>query len=67
LLTAPDAGAIAEALVSLAGDERRRQRLAATALAAVRERTWEASLDRLAAGYRLALDLRRPGRARSVA
>ncbi len=67
LLTAPDAGAIAEALVSLAGDERRRERLAATALAAVRERTWEASLDRLAAGYRLALDLRRPGRARSVA
>ena len=67
LLTAPDAGAIAEALVSLAGDERRRERLAATALAAVRDRTWEASLDRLAAGYRLALDLRRPGRARSVA
>jgi glycosyltransferase involved in cell wall biosynthesis len=67
LLAAPDAGAIADALLTLLGDERRRERLAATALAAVRGRTWEASLDRLSGGYRLALDLRKPGRARSVA
>ena len=67
LLTAADARVIAEALLSIVDDEQRRERLAATALTAVRERTWEASLDRLSAGYRLALDLHRPGRARSVA
>ncbi len=67
LLTAADARAIAEAMLSIVDDQHRRERLAATALAAVRERTWEASLDRLSAGYRLALDQRRPGRARSVA
>ncbi len=45
-----------------------RERLRRAALAAVRERTWEASLERLAAGYRLALRAaRRSASDRSVA
>jgi glycosyltransferase involved in cell wall biosynthesis len=67
LLTRADAGAIADAMISLLSDSPLRERLRRAAVAAVGERTWEASQDRLAAGYRLALDLRAPGRARSVA
>jgi hypothetical protein len=42
-------------VVDLAGAPERRADLAAAALAEVRTRTWEASLQRLADGYRRAL------------
>jgi glycosyltransferase involved in cell wall biosynthesis/predicted metal-dependent phosphoesterase TrpH len=67
LLVPPRAEAIADALISIVSDGTYRERLVRAALTAVRGRTWEASLDRLAAGYRLALEQRAPGRARSVA
>lgn len=67
LLAPPRAEAIADALISIVSDGTYRERLVRAALTAVRGRTWEASLDRLAAGYRLALEQRTPGRARSVA
>jgi glycosyltransferase involved in cell wall biosynthesis/predicted metal-dependent phosphoesterase TrpH len=61
LLRKADAEQLADALVELAGSPSLRERLALTALAAVRERTWERSLERLAAGYRHALGhARRP-------
>jgi glycosyltransferase involved in cell wall biosynthesis/predicted metal-dependent phosphoesterase TrpH len=68
LLAAPDAGALAQALLTLVQAPRLRERLRKTALAVVHERTWEASLQRLSAGYRSAL-LRAPqsGKARSAA
>ncbi len=47
--------ALAEALVDLADHPLQRERLARGGLAAVRDRTWDASLGRLADGYRLAL------------
>jgi glycosyltransferase involved in cell wall biosynthesis len=50
-----DAGALADAVLQLAASPLLRRRLAAAALTAVRERTWERALDRLAAGYREAL------------
>ncbi|MEJ7782742.1 MAG: glycosyltransferase, partial [Solirubrobacteraceae bacterium] len=50
-----DAGALAGAVVELAGDEAQRDRLAAAALGAVRGRTWERALEQLAAGYHRAL------------
>ncbi|MEA2142988.1 MAG: hypothetical protein QOI64_1418 [Solirubrobacteraceae bacterium] len=50
-----DAGALADAVVELAATPAQRERLAANALEAVRERTWERSLQRLADGYRRAL------------
>jgi glycosyltransferase involved in cell wall biosynthesis/predicted metal-dependent phosphoesterase TrpH len=56
VLTPADPGALADALVALAADPDRRRRLAATALDAVAERTWERALARLADGYRRALD-----------
>jgi glycosyltransferase involved in cell wall biosynthesis/predicted metal-dependent phosphoesterase TrpH len=55
-LTAPEPGALAEAVVELAAQPLRRERLAGTALDAVAGRTWERSLQRLADGYRRALD-----------
>jgi glycosyltransferase involved in cell wall biosynthesis len=55
-LCPPDAGALADALVELAAQPLQRQRLAGTALDAVAGRTWERSLQRLADGYRRALD-----------
>src|SRR4029077_21211102 len=55
LLCAPDASALADAGLGLAGSPRLRERLARTGLAAVRERTWERALARLGAGYRRAL------------
>ena len=67
LLAPPSADAIADALLSVVADGPYRERLRRNGLAAVRGRTWEASLDRLAAGYRRALERRAPGRARSVA
>jgi glycosyltransferase involved in cell wall biosynthesis len=66
-LTPPDPEAIADAMISLVSRPLRRERLGRAALEAVHGRTWEASLDRLAAGYRLALDRRTAGEARSVA
>jgi glycosyltransferase involved in cell wall biosynthesis/predicted metal-dependent phosphoesterase TrpH len=56
LLRPADATALADAVVSLAADPDARARLAAAARAAVAERTWERALERLADGYRRALD-----------
>jgi glycosyltransferase involved in cell wall biosynthesis/predicted metal-dependent phosphoesterase TrpH len=55
LLRGADSAQLAGALVELAGSPLLRERLAGAALAAVRERTWERALERLAAGYRRAL------------
>ncbi len=55
LLRPADAFELADALMALAGSELLRERLRRGGLAAVRERTWEASLERLAAGYGAAL------------
>jgi glycosyltransferase involved in cell wall biosynthesis len=68
LLAAPDADALAHSLLALVRSPLLRERLRKTALAVVGERTWEASLQRLAAGYRSTL-LRAPapGQARNVA
>jgi glycosyltransferase involved in cell wall biosynthesis/predicted metal-dependent phosphoesterase TrpH len=62
-----DAGALADAVVELAGAPLQRERLAQRALEAVRERTWERSLARLADGYRRALGDRAGAGARRVA
>jgi glycosyltransferase involved in cell wall biosynthesis/predicted metal-dependent phosphoesterase TrpH len=51
-----DAGALADVVVELAAQPQQRERLAGTALDAVTGRTWERSLQRLADGYRRALD-----------
>ncbi len=56
LLCPPDADALAHAVVGLAAAPARRERLAAAARAALAERTWERSLERLAAGYAMALE-----------
>jgi glycosyltransferase involved in cell wall biosynthesis/predicted metal-dependent phosphoesterase TrpH len=55
LLCEADAGQLAGALVELAGSPRLRERLSWAALNAVRERTWERAIERLAAGYSRAL------------
>jgi glycosyltransferase involved in cell wall biosynthesis len=55
LLCEPDAHALAESVVELARSPLLRQRLASAGLAAVRERTWERALERLADGYRRVL------------
>ncbi|HEX3693187.1 MAG TPA: glycosyltransferase [Solirubrobacteraceae bacterium] len=51
LLCEPSAEALAAALLELAGSPLLRERLALAAQAAVRERTWERALQRLADGY----------------
>jgi glycosyltransferase involved in cell wall biosynthesis/predicted metal-dependent phosphoesterase TrpH len=56
LLREADAEQLADALVELASAPLLRKRLAQAALSAARERTWERALERLAAGYRRALD-----------
>jgi glycosyltransferase involved in cell wall biosynthesis/predicted metal-dependent phosphoesterase TrpH len=56
LLRPAEAGALARAVVALAGDPLGRERLARAALTSVGARTWEAALGRLAKGYRAALD-----------
>lgn len=56
LLRNADSGELADALVMLAGSSELRERLAHSALDAVRERTWERALERLAGGYRRALE-----------
>ena len=65
-LCPPDAVALADAVCELAAQPLQRERLARTALEAVRERTWERSLRRLADGYRRALrsGTGRPGAAK---
>ena len=55
LLRDADSAQLASALVELAGSPSLRECLAGAALAAVRERTWERALERLADGYRRAL------------
>ncbi len=55
LLREPWAGALAEAVCDLAAQPLLRERLARSALSAVRERTWDRALGRLADGYRAAL------------
>jgi glycosyltransferase involved in cell wall biosynthesis len=55
LLREADGEQLADALVELAGSPLLRERLAQAALSAVRERTWECALERLASGYRRAL------------
>jgi glycosyltransferase involved in cell wall biosynthesis len=55
LLCDPEAGALAEAVLELAGSPVLRARLAHAGLESVRARTWEQALDRLGAGYRRVL------------
>jgi len=55
LLAAPRPQPLADAIVALAGAPLLRERLRRAALAAVQSRTWEAALEQLAAGYRMAL------------
>jgi glycosyltransferase involved in cell wall biosynthesis len=55
LLCPPRAQALADAVAGLAASRAMRERLRRGGLAAVRERTWEASLGRLAAGWHRAL------------
>ena len=62
LLCAPRAEALGGAVAGLAGSRAMRERLARGGLAAVRGRTWEAALGRLADGWRRALA---PGAARA--
>ncbi len=58
---------LADSLVGLVHTPLLRERLTHAALNAVQGRTWEAALERLAAGYRMALGRRRPASDRQVA
>lgn len=51
LLCEPQASALTDALLELTGSPLLRRRLSSAALARVRERTWEAAMERLAEGY----------------
>jgi len=55
LLTAADPEALARSLLTVVHNPQLAQRLRKTALSVVRDRTWEASLRRLATGYHTAL------------
>ena len=55
MLAAPQPEALATALLAVLRTPRLAGRLRTTALAAVQERTWDASLRQLASGYRSAL------------
>jgi glycosyltransferase involved in cell wall biosynthesis len=55
LLAAPDVNGLADAVVSMTSIPLLAERISRGALAAVRGRSWEAALDRLAAAYRIAL------------
>jgi glycosyltransferase involved in cell wall biosynthesis/predicted metal-dependent phosphoesterase TrpH len=67
LLAEPSAEALAEALLSVARMPALRERLRKTALATVKDRTWDASLRQLASGYRSALlHSAVPGRAQAA-
>jgi glycosyltransferase involved in cell wall biosynthesis len=67
LLAPADATALADALLSVLGGPLLAERLRRTALASVRMRTWEASMQQLATGYRCALTRVADARARVVA
>jgi glycosyltransferase involved in cell wall biosynthesis len=67
LLAGADADELASAILSLVDGPLLGERLRRAALASVRERTWESALQRLSAGYLLALAEHAPESARSVA
>jgi glycosyltransferase involved in cell wall biosynthesis/predicted metal-dependent phosphoesterase TrpH len=67
LLCPPDPEVLGAALARLASARAARERLARGGLAAVRERTWEAALGRLADGWRRALAGRAAGASRQAA
>ncbi len=67
LLVPPEADALASALLTLARRPPLREQLRRGALTAIRERTWDAALERLAEGYRLALGEAVPGETLRVA
>jgi glycosyltransferase involved in cell wall biosynthesis len=67
VLVAADAGALADAVLSIVASPLLHERLRRTALAAVHGRTWESSMDQLAAGYRIVLDEHAAHAARDVA
>ncbi len=67
LLAPANADALAAAVLSLLNAPLLRERLRRAARGAVGGRTWEAALERLAAGYRVALREGAPRHARSVA
>jgi glycosyltransferase involved in cell wall biosynthesis/predicted metal-dependent phosphoesterase TrpH len=67
LLAPADPEALASELLRLASEPLLYERIRRAALAAVRGRTWEASLEQLAAGYRRALGADEPGFDRKVA
>jgi glycosyltransferase involved in cell wall biosynthesis/predicted metal-dependent phosphoesterase TrpH len=56
LLSGPTADCLAESLLELAASPLLRRRLAAVALEEARRRTWESAMERLAEGYRRALE-----------
>jgi glycosyltransferase involved in cell wall biosynthesis len=58
LLAAPQVSALADAVGSLTSTPALSERIRRGGLKAVRERSWEAALDRLAAAYRIALSER---------
>ncbi len=60
LLCEASAPALAGALLELAASPLLRERLSAAALASVRQRTWERSLERLAGGYERVLEVPAP-------
>jgi glycosyltransferase involved in cell wall biosynthesis len=63
VLCPPDPAAIGDAVAYLAGRPALRERLAQGGLTAVRDRTWDAALGRLAAGWHRALAARAAERA----
>ena len=67
LLVAGEADALADAVVGLVQRPVFRERLIHAALNAVRTKTWESALERLAVGYRLALSTSRAAFDRRVA
>jgi glycosyltransferase involved in cell wall biosynthesis/predicted metal-dependent phosphoesterase TrpH len=67
LLAAPEAPDLAGALLAVVNGPLLRERLRRGGLAAVGERSWEAALDRLAAGYRTVLASGAGRRARETA
>jgi glycosyltransferase involved in cell wall biosynthesis len=66
LLCPPRPSALADAITGLAGARAARDRLSKGGLSSVRERTWEASLAALAAGWRRALAAHRQAEVRAA-
>jgi glycosyltransferase involved in cell wall biosynthesis/predicted metal-dependent phosphoesterase TrpH len=67
LLAPPDADALAERLLSLVTSPLLAERIRRAALVSVRSRTWEASIEQLAAGYDASLRESAPAVGRQVA